>query len=289
MDNIIIKGLKIFAYHGVNPEEKRDGQYFILDIILSVDISTPCLNDNVADTVNYSSVTKAVTRAFTERSYDLIERAAQCVCDEIFEQFSAVKEIEITLKKPSAPVKADFDYMAVKLHRTRQEQPAAKTAILSLGSNLGNREENLKNAIKALDLLPDTSVVQVSSFYRTPPFGVGKGHNEYINCCVKICTYLSPKALLGGLLGIEAASGRIRQENDVLPRTLDIDLLLYEGFSCNDSELCVPHPRMSERAFVLVPLCDLYPECKSTWFDLSLSLATCDKSGIVRIEQIPNE
>lgn len=119
MDKITIKNLKLFAYHGVNPEEKENGQNFYIDLNYFLDLSLPCESDNVDDTVSYAKVVKIIQKVFTERSYDLIEKAAQKVCDALFESFESIKKIEITLKKPEAPVKAEFDYMAVSLTRER--------------------------------------------------------------------------------------------------------------------------------------------------------------------------
>lgn len=119
MDKIAIKGLKIFAYHGVNPEEKQDGQNFIIDMDYYVDVTKACHLDKIDDTVSYAKVVKVITKAFTSNKYDLIERAAQVVCDAVFDAFDGISKIEITLKKPEAPVKADFDYVAVTLIRNR--------------------------------------------------------------------------------------------------------------------------------------------------------------------------
>ena len=95
MDTIKIKGLRLFAYHGVNPEEKRDGQSFVLDIDLRADLSRARRSDALEDTVNYGAVTKTVRRAFTQASCDLIERAAQAVCDAVLEDFPQVEEITV--------------------------------------------------------------------------------------------------------------------------------------------------------------------------------------------------
>lgn len=119
-DCIIINGLKIYAYHGVLPEEKSKGQYFCLDIILNLDLSLPCLSDNVEHTVNYDEVCNLVRRTMTENTYDLIERAAQAVSDAILEKFSKVSQVEITLKKPDAPVQCDIEYAAVHICRGRR-------------------------------------------------------------------------------------------------------------------------------------------------------------------------
>lgn len=119
MDSIIIKGLKLFGYHGVHDYEKEKGQNFVLDIKLWVDLSVSCKSDNLENTVSYSEVIKKVSRVFTSEKYDLIEKAAQRVTDSIFEEFPEVGECEILLKKPEAPINADFRYVAVEIRRKR--------------------------------------------------------------------------------------------------------------------------------------------------------------------------
>ena len=121
METIRIKGLEIFAYHGVNPEEKENGQRFVLDLAMTADLSRAAQSDDLRDTVNYAAVVEAVRAAFTAQSYDLIERAAQAVCDAVLEGFPPVQEVEVLLKKPEAPVSAEFDYMAVGITQRREE------------------------------------------------------------------------------------------------------------------------------------------------------------------------
>ena len=121
MDKIIIKDLKLFAYLGVNEEEKINGQNFVLDITVWADLEKPCESDNVDDTVSYAKIIKKVREVFTAEKYDLLERASQVVCDSIFVNFPAVREREILLKKPEAPIKADFSYVAVEIRRKRDE------------------------------------------------------------------------------------------------------------------------------------------------------------------------
>lgn len=119
MDKIIIKGLKVFAYHGVNPEEKRDGQQFILDVTLYLSLLRACRSDDLNDTVSYAAASKTVIRTMTEAKYDLIERAAQRVAEQLLAEYNTVEKVEVLLKKPEAPVKAEFDYMAVQIMRQR--------------------------------------------------------------------------------------------------------------------------------------------------------------------------
>ncbi len=122
MDKILVRNLKIFAYHGVNPEEKTDGQNFVFDIDAYVDISVPCISDNVEDTVSYAKIIKETVRIFTSQKDDLLERAAQRVADGLFESFEKIQSLRILLKKPEAPIKADFEYVGVEIFRERAEK-----------------------------------------------------------------------------------------------------------------------------------------------------------------------
>lgn len=120
MDKIIVKNLKIFAYHGVNPEEKEDGQNFVFDITASLNLDAPCKSDDVNDTVSYAKIIKSVTRIATSEKNDLLERVAERVANGLFEDFPKIEKLKITLKKPEAPIKADFDYVAVEIERERK-------------------------------------------------------------------------------------------------------------------------------------------------------------------------
>lgn len=120
MDKIIIKDLKLFCYHGVNPEEKIDGQNFIFDIEASVDLTKPCLTDNVDDTVSYAKIIKTVRHVAQGEVNDLLERVSQRVCDALFECYPQIEALTILLKKPEAPINADFSYVAVQIERTRK-------------------------------------------------------------------------------------------------------------------------------------------------------------------------
>ena len=121
MEKIIIKGLKLFAYHGVNPEEKVDGQNFVLDITASLNADIAKASDNVDDTVSYAKIIKTARAVFTERSYDLIEVAANKVGVELMKQYPRLQQVTVLLMKPEAPIKADFEYVAVEETITRDD------------------------------------------------------------------------------------------------------------------------------------------------------------------------
>lgn len=128
---------------------------------------------------------------------------------------------------------------------------------LGLGSNVGDRENQLKEAIRLLYEQSGIKVVKVSSFYETEPVGY-VDQPDFLNLCVEIQTELSPKAVLERGLAIEQQLHRVRKERWG-PRTLDIDILLYGDQIIEEQDLTIPHPRMTERAFVLIPLQEIAP------------------------------
>jgi 2-amino-4-hydroxy-6-hydroxymethyldihydropteridine diphosphokinase len=128
---------------------------------------------------------------------------------------------------------------------------------ISLGSNLGDRRAHLDYAIDALQL--DLAEISVSSFEETQPVGVGPEHGPYLNAVIVGRTRLSARLLMDRLLEIEEERGRIRPY-PMAPRTLDLDLVLYEDRIIEEDGLSVPHPRFRERAFVLRPLAEIAPE-----------------------------
>jgi 2-amino-4-hydroxy-6-hydroxymethyldihydropteridine diphosphokinase len=133
-----------------------------------------------------------------------------------------------------------------------------KTVYLSLGSNLGDRQSNLRNAIGRLLELGD--VVEVSSLYETEPVEV-TDQPCFLNCAVAVRTDLMPREFLAGILAIEKSMGRVRTQPKG-PRLIDIDILLFGAQTLNTPQLAVPHPAMTERRFVLEPLAEIGPEVK---------------------------
>lgn len=132
--------------------------------------------------------------------------------------------------------------------------------IIGIGTNIGDREKNIKDAVSALELVPKTKVLRVSKIYETEPVGYEEQENFY-NACVEIESSFEPNEMLGVCLGIEAGFGRIRKIKNG-PRILDLDLIFAENETINTPNLTVPHPRYSERRFVLIPLLELFPDGK---------------------------
>jgi len=120
MDKIMINGLRVFAHHGVNPEEKQNGQPYELDITLFLDLSLAGKTDRLTDTVNYSSVVKSAVAVMQSQTDNLIERAATRVADAILNEYP-VMSVTVVLKKPYAPIKEIFDFVGVEITRKRED------------------------------------------------------------------------------------------------------------------------------------------------------------------------
>lgn len=141
-----------------------------------------------------------------------------------------------------------------------------KRAVISLGSNLGNRLETLQGAIDALEETPGLKVKAVSPVYETEPWGVPPGSQPtYLNAVIMVRTTLPPRSLLERAQAVEEAFARVRPgagEDRYAPRTLDVDIVAYQGVVSDDPNLTLPHPRAHERAFVLVPWHDIDPHAE---------------------------
>ena len=130
-------------------------------------------------------------------------------------------------------------------------------AFIGLGSNLGDREANIRQALQFLEQLPETTIVRGSSLYDTEPVGVSDQPN-FLNGVVQIETHLAPRQLLWNLMLIERRLGRVRTQ-PWGPRVIDLDQLLYGDEVVDEDDLQVPHPLMTQRSFVMVPLVEIEP------------------------------
>jgi dihydroneopterin aldolase / 2-amino-4-hydroxy-6-hydroxymethyldihydropteridine diphosphokinase len=256
MDQIVLTGIAATGYHGVLDFEKRDGQRFVVDVVMDVDLAPAGASDDLGDTVNYAEVAGDVVALIEGEPLDLIEALAERIATAILTR-PLVEAVEVVVHKPQAPVGHPFTDVQVRLRRER-ETPV----VIALGSNLGESAEMLHDAAVALFGLIDIDAV--SPLVETDPVG-GPDQPAYLNAVVTGTTSLAPRALLRFLHDIERAHGRTR---DVRwgPRTLDLDLIQYGDPAFNtdvqmdDPALTLPHPRAHERAFVLVPWAEADPE-----------------------------
>lgn len=255
MDKIIIKNLEVYAYHGVLEEERRLGQRFFVDAVMHIDLRRAGESDDLDETVNYAELCRKISEYTQKNPRRLIEAAAEDITRLVLTEYSCVKKIGITVKKPSAPVGLPIEYPAVSIERSRH------TAYIALGSNMGDREEYLKKAVKAVDEDESCNVIAVSDFIVTEPVG-GVEQEDFLNGCMKIETLYTPYELLSALNAIEAEAGRKRLIHWG-PRTLDLDIILYDEEIVDEKDLKIPHKEMQNRRFVLEPLAQLAPYAKN--------------------------
>ena len=251
MDKIYLKDIEIFANHGVFQEEKTLGQKFILSLELSLDIKEAATTCDLTKSVHYGELCHQVIQVFQEESLDLIESVVNKVANFILDNYSMVNGVKVLLKKPWAPIGRHLDYAAVEINRERH------IAYISMGSNMGNKEENLNNAVKKLEEINGVKVSKVSSFITTEPWG-NENQDEFLNGALKIETYLTPKELMTELLRIESELGRVR-EIKWGPRVIDLDIILFYDIVRNEEFVIIPHPLMHLRDFVLTPLNEIAP------------------------------
>lgn len=251
MDEIRIYGLKIYAYHGVFEEEKKNGQDFYLDAVLYLDFKEAGQRDDLTLSVHYGEVCQFMNDFFTGQSYDLIEAAAEHLAEAVLLQFPRIHHLELEVKKPHAPIGLPFQNVSVKIVR------GWKKAYIGIGSNMGDREKYMRDAIRKLEEDVKIKEIKCSSLRVTKPYG-NVEQEDFLNGALEIQTLYAPYELLSVLQKLELLAGRERLVHWG-PRTLDLDILFYEDFVSDDPKLTVPHPDMQNRRFVLEPLNELCP------------------------------
>lgn len=251
MDYIDVINQEIYAYHGVLEEEKKEGQYFYLSFRAYLDMAPSAEKDAMALSVSYAAMCRTVQETVTATTYDLIETVADKVAKALLMTYPRLKKVKVTVKKPSAPIEQVVDYPAVTVKRRWHK------ACISVGSNLGDSVATIEGALEKLGETPFTELSATATIIETAPWGKEDQPNFY-NTAAVVKTLLTPAQLMQRLLDIEALYGRKREEKWG-PRTLDLDLILYDDRVSDDPFVTLPHPLMAERAFVLKPLCELVP------------------------------
>ena len=259
-DRIVLQGISAYGFHGVLASEKADGQGFIVDVALEVDLRRAGGSDDLAHTVNYADVAADVVALITGPPLDLIESLADRIAAAALRR-PLVQAVEVTVHKPQAPVGVPFGDVQVKVERRRDEP-----VVIALGANLGAVRFTLETAVRALADVDGLQISAVSDLFETDPVG-GPDQPVYLNAVILGRTRLAAFTLLGELHAIEAARGRVR-ETRWGARTLDLDLIQYgdpvsgSDVVSSDPKLMLPHPRAHERAFVLAPWCSVDTEAQ---------------------------
>ena len=231
MDKIEIKELEIFANHGVFPEENVLGQKFVISATLYTSTRTAGLTDDLTASIHYGEVCQMITRFVQEHTYKLLETVVENLARMLLLTLPSLQKVTLKIEKPWAPV--------------------------GLGSNLGDKQKYLDDAVQGLADTEDCIVEQLSDYLVTEPYG-GVEQDVFLNGALKLRTLLTPEELLDRLHELEQAAHRERIVHWG-PRTLDLDILLYDQMIIDTPVLHVPHIDMENRDFVLIPLTELAP------------------------------
>lgn len=251
MDKIHIKNLEVFARHGVFPEENALGQKFVVSAVLYTSTREAGRADDLAKSIHYGEVSRFITEFMEQNTFQLLETAAERLAEELLLNTEHLEKIRLEIKKPWAPVGLPLETVSVEIER------GWHTAYIALGSNLGDKEANLRLGVEGLRSIRGCRVEAVSDFLVTAPYG-GVEQDDFLNGAMKIRTLLTPHELLERLHEIEQEAKRERVVRWG-PRTLDLDILLYDDLILDEEELHIPHIEMYKRDFVLKPLCQIAP------------------------------
>ena len=249
MDVIKIENLEIFAYHGVFQEEKDNGQKFYINATLTCDLKKAGFSDCLSDSTHYGEVCLQMKKSMTEESFDLIERAAEKTAEDVLLHFPLVKAITLELRKPHAPIPMEFSSVSVTLTRKWHK------TYIAFGSNMGNKEQYIQNGIEEINNSRYFKNMNVSEFFYSTPYG-GVEQDDFVNGVLEVETMLEASELLDFLHEVELNAKRERIQRWG-PRTLDLDILLFDDEIIDLKDLTIPHKDMKNRDFVLVPLAQL--------------------------------
>lgn len=274
MDQIRLTGIRAAGRHGVLDFEHERAQTFVVDATLFLDLAPAGRSDALDDTVDYGAIAKGIVSIIEGEHVDLIEKLADRIAAMILD-FPAVQRVQVTVHKPNAPIVVPFDDVSVTVERSREtierqsggahaeraDHAHAHHAIIAMGGNQGDVVATLRDAVRCIDGLESTQVTGVSPLYRTDAWGMPDGTDDFLNAVISVSTKLSATELLNGLQRIEAEHGRVRADHWT-SRTLDLDIIDFDGQESDDPNLTLPHPRAWQRAFVLGPWLALEPDAE---------------------------
>lgn len=250
MHQIILKDLKYYSHIGVFDFEKEQGQAFVVDLILDLGFIEAAKQDDLGKTVNYGEIFQLLENYFTEAKVDLLEFACNEIIEQVLNFDQRINAVDLTLKKPQAPIEGDFAYMAVRQKRKRNN-----LVYLSLGSNLGDPLKQLDDAVEYLQDISGITHFRCSSYIATKPWGK-TDQPDFVNAAVEFNYTGTPFELLAECQKIENRMGRSRIEKWG-PRLIDIDIIFFGDLELNHPQLIIPHPYHRERDFVMDPILEL--------------------------------
>lgn len=250
MDYIRIKNLEVFTKHGIY-EEDAISQKFAIDADLYFDTREAGVSDDIRKSVDYSSICHFISAFMKGHNFKLIETAAERLADDILIQYPTLDSVALTVKKPWAPIGLPIEEVSVTIVRGWHK------AFLSLGSNMGDKEKYICDAINIMNENEDIEVVSHASIIETEPYG-NVDQDKFLNTAIEIKTLMTPRELLTYCKNLEKMAERVKTEHWG-PRTLDIDILFYDNDTVDQPGLTIPHEDMANRDFVLRPMMEIAP------------------------------
>jgi dihydroneopterin aldolase/2-amino-4-hydroxy-6-hydroxymethyldihydropteridine diphosphokinase len=291
LDRLTVEGIRVTGHHGVLDSERETGQLFKADVVAHVSTRAAAAGDDLSKTVNYSDIADRTAEVLAGDPAQLIETVAHHVALAVLE-IDGVFCVDVRIHKPQAPLHVEFKDVSVTIRRDVRtgglwankrigssagmpDDPLAFNAqppvadqfdvrparpvpvLLAIGGNIGNVERTLRETLEELGRMIGIEVLSTSALVRSAPAG-GPPQRDYLNAVVRIQTERSPRELLGACHGLEIVHDRERTEPNG-PRTLDIDIIDYDGATGQTDDLTLPHPRAKDRAFVVVPWAHMEP------------------------------
>ncbi len=295
MFKIIIKNLNLFGYHGVRDSEKKSGQNFCFNVEIDFKEDNLLNSDNLEDTLNYSQVIKILKDINSNQRFNLLETLSRAIASKIAGMSDKIEKVFVKIEKTSPPIKENIESAGVmytlkkedsgnnsgdKMGSSRDEKVYV---YMSLGSNVGNKENNLRKAVGLIGRNPNINIIKVSSIYQTEPMYY-RNQDYFYNIVLKaeVNKDVSPFEMLGYLKGVEYSFGR-KKGKKYGPRIIDIDLLYYGEMFIDSDFLTIPHSGIEERNFVLIPLSEISPEFLIKGKNIKKFIGQTSLTGVVNL------
>lgn len=251
MDKIEIRDLECYCHHGVMKEENVLGQKFLVSAALYMDTRGAGMNDDLSLAVNYAEVAHFINDIMKQKEYKLIEAAAEQIAREVLFRFPVLEAVEITIKKPWAPILLPLDTVCVTVKRQWTRVYAG------VGSNMGDRRKYIEDAFAGIQDNRYCRGAYMSSLIETEPYGYTE-QDDFLNGAICFDTLYDPNELLLFFHRLED-EGERKREIHWGPRTIDLDILFYGDHVLQTKELIIPHKEIPYRQFVLEPLNEIAP------------------------------
>lgn len=264
MDKIYLENLEVFAHHGYYEYEREMGQKFIVNAVFYLDLFNAGEDDDLFKTVNYGEASRFIADFITSHMFKLMETLAEKLCEALLIKYPVMHKVKLKISKPQAPIPLRLDCPTIEVERGYHD------VYLSFGSNMGDKKKYINDAIDTLSIDSKISSFKCADLIETKPYGK-TDQDDFVNTVLYIRTLYTPNELLKVCNTLEDNAGRVREEKWG-PRTLDVDIVLYDDLCIFTDKLTIPHYDMQNRYFVLKPLVQLNPAAFNPVYGKSAAL-----------------